>query len=273
MNSQWNPDDPRAKRGGAFSLIELLVVMGLMGMLAAIGLPALKGFGQSNAMSAANRQLLDDVGLARAMAIKNRTTVYMVFVPTNLAAQLPRLSTAQERRQLTNLSGGQYTGYALLAKRTVGDQPGQDHPRYLTDWRKLPEGVFIAPSKYAHWARNSWQPFLNTTNRPFAYYDQPAGDPGLPFPTSTSRRWPLPYIAFNSAGQLARPTHDGTPLKDEIISLTRGSIFYARDKAGQITLGTPDIQETPPGNSTNMFNYIHIDWMTGRPRVEKQEIR
>lgn len=273
MNSQWNPDKPFGKRAKAFSLIELLVVMGIMGLLVTIGLPGLKGLGQSNSMAAANRQLLDDIGLARALAINYRTTVYMVFVPTNLQGQLTRLSTPQERRLLTNLSGGQFMGYALLAKRTVGDQPGQDHPRYLTDWRKLPEGIFIAPSKYAHWARNSWQPYLNTTNRPFAYYDQPAGDPGLPFPTATSARWPLPYIAFNSAGQLTRPTHDGTPLKDEIIPLTRGSIFYARDKAGQITLGAPDLQETPPGNSTNLFNYIHIDWMTGRARVEKPEMQ
>lgn len=273
MNSQWNPEDPCRKRGGAFSLIELLVVMGIMGLLAAIGLPALKGLGQSNSMSAANRQLLDDIGLARALAIKNRTTVYMVFVPPNLAAQWPRLTTQQERKLLTNLSGGQFMGYALMSKRTVGDQPGQDHPRYLTDWRKLPEGVFISTNKYAHWARNSWQPFLNTTNRPFAYFDQPAGEPGLPFPTATSPRFPLPYVAFNSAGQLTRPTHDATPLKDEIIPLTRGSIFYVRDKAGQITMGTPDLQEVPPGNGTNMFNYIHIDWMTGRPRIEKTEIK
>jgi prepilin-type N-terminal cleavage/methylation domain-containing protein len=273
MNSQWNPDKPFGKRGRAFSLIELLVVMGIMGLLVSIGLPSLKGLGQSNSMAAANRQLLDDIGLARLMAINNRTTVYMVFVPPNLSGQLPRLSTPSERKLLTNLSGGQFVGYALMAKRTVGDQPGQDHPRYLTEWRKLPEGVFIATNKYAHWVPNSWLKYTkDITNRPFAYYGQVAGT-GLPFPTATSPLFPLPYVAFNSAGQLVRPTHDATPLKDEIIPLTRGSIFYVRDKAGQIALGTPDVQETPPGNSTNLFNYIHIDWMTGRPRVEKPEMK
>lgn len=272
MNSQRKPNNPSSNQGAAFSLIELLVVMGIMGLLAAVGLPALKGLGQSNSISAANRQLLDDIGLARALAIKNRTTVYMVFVPTNLALQLPKLSTPQERKLLTNLSGSQFTGYALLAKRTVGDQPGQDHPRYLTEWRKLPDGVFISPYKYARWARNSWQPYLNTTNRPFAYYDQPAGDPGLPFPTATSRRFPLPYVAFDSGGQLVRPTA-ATPLPDEIIPLTRGSIFYVRDKNGDIAMGAPDLQEVPPGNGTNMFNRIHIDWMTGRARIEKFEIQ
>src|ERR1035441_7575307 len=67
----------------AFTLIELLVVISIMGLLAALAVPALKNLGKSNVQVSAARQLLDDVGRARQLAIIQHTTVYMVFVPTN----------------------------------------------------------------------------------------------------------------------------------------------------------------------------------------------
>ena len=67
----------------AFTLIEMLVVISILGILAALVVPALKNFGNSNVTISASRQLLDDVARARQLAISQRTTVYMVFVPTN----------------------------------------------------------------------------------------------------------------------------------------------------------------------------------------------
>src|SRR6185436_11725344 len=68
----------------AFSLVELLVVMAIIGILASIGLPALRGLGGSNDIAAANRQLMDDLSYARFKAINERTTVYMVFVSQDI---------------------------------------------------------------------------------------------------------------------------------------------------------------------------------------------
>ncbi len=66
----------------AFTLLELLMVIAIMGILAALALPTLRGL-KPNAKVATTRELLDAVGRARQLALSQRTTVYMVFLPTN----------------------------------------------------------------------------------------------------------------------------------------------------------------------------------------------
>src|SRR5215469_7289305 len=72
----------RLARAG-FTLIEMLTVISIIGIIAALTVPVLKNIGKSNISVSASRQLLDDIGRARALAMSQRTTVYMVFVPQN----------------------------------------------------------------------------------------------------------------------------------------------------------------------------------------------
>ncbi len=243
----------------AFTLIELLVVIAIIGVLASIGIPALKGFGSSNAVSAATRQLMDDMSLARQTALNNRSEVLMVFVPpmtqvdsANLKLQLT--TNTIEILQLTHLTNAQYSSYALYAKRTMGDQPGAKNGRYLTPWRSLPEGVFIATNEFTVLNDNIWKAVPNLTNRPLHYVS-------LPFPSQNGVPFPLPTISFNFQGQLSAQG-------DEYLMLTRGSLVYSTAPGNPPLPIAPEVVETPK-NNTRSNNVIRIDWLTGRARAEK----
>jgi prepilin-type N-terminal cleavage/methylation domain-containing protein len=257
---------------GAFTLIELLVVIAIAGILAALSVPAIKEFGRTSAERAATRQLLDDVGRARQLAIVNRTTVYMVFLPPNFhtSPSFTQLSTAdlQKAKQLLDM---QMRAYALISLRTVGDQPGQYRPRYLSEWTELPQGWFIPLAKFN--LANVVTDFTNYSGQVLfrvAPFQTTVATNGLPFPSADG--YPdyvrLPYIAFNYLGQLESG-------QDEYIPLARGTVDATRDANGNLVftpLGPAAVQESPPGNSLETFNVVHIDWLTGRARLLQREI-
>lgn len=254
---------PAPSTVAAFTLLELLTVVAIMGILAAFAVPALRGISQTNAMTAANRQLLDDIALARLRAISGRTTVYMVFLPIHSPTRSfeehrDLLTNEVQRRLWTNLMTKRLTSYALLARRSLGDQPGRETPRYFSDWRTLPEGVFIQPAKFkvisAPWT------VAQSTNRPFTYHE-------VPFPTGRSPRLLMPCLVFNPQGQLLYPEGQVPGEPGEAIPLTRGSIFYPKTSAGRFL--EPDVVDTLERTYANNYNYVRIDWLTGRARVER----
>lgn len=162
---------PRATRlRHAFTLLELLVVISIIGILAALSVPAIKEIGQVNLQAGATQQMLDGVARARQLAISRHTTVYMVFVPQNFFNLPYRLSPgggnqvplfpnginsivlatnrAAAYTAVTNLIPLQMTGYNFLSYGKVGDQPGQHQWAYLSDWDSLPDGTFIPSAKF-----------------------------------------------------------------------------------------------------------------------------
>ena len=249
--------------------------MAIIALLATIGLPALRGMSKSNRLTAATRQMLDDLALARLRAISGRTTVYVVFAPhTDIAGRLTGETNNLARRQLTNLLTAPYTTYALVAKRTVGDQPGRENPRYLTDWKRLPDGIVIATNKFFAMSPLN-RDYPTTSGRPwyevleyaagFDRLDNVPGRDGLPFPITGSydRTAPylrLPVLAFDSMGQLLSR-------EDEIIPLAEGSIFFKPDQNGRLSI--PDLEIKPPRNWTN--NFIRVNWLTGRAVLERRD--
>jgi len=266
----------------AFTLIELLVVISIVGLLAGLAVPVVNNF-KPNVVAGATRQLLDDVARARQYAISQRTTVFMVFVPTNFwndPYYSSSVTTPTDLAKAAKLLDKQMIAYNFVALRTLGDQPGRGKARYLSSWRTLPEGVFIASQKFGLRTVN---PTLTITNyldgtqfRMLPVFGFNTTN-GIPFPsedTIAPKYVALPYIAFNYAGQLVPSKNDQGLSKNEYIPLTKGAVLFQRDKT--TTLGTktiPSIQESPVGNTSNAFNVVSIEWLTGRAHVERQQIR
>ena len=244
------------------------MVIAILGILAGLAVPALKSLGKSDATVSASRQLLDDVGRARQLAMAQRTTVYMVFVPANFWNQLTAAQTNSPAQWTAtmNLCDEQLTGYTFMSFGNVGDQPGRHSWHYLAPWQSLPDGTFIATNKFNPPVNPPNPPAAVATlnnNATFNIYGFITNS--VPFPLETNSTVILPCIIFDSFGHLV-DQNGNIFSRHEYIPLARGSVAPAVNPGTKTyQLAAPSVTEIPSGNSTNAAaNIVDIDPLTGR---------
>jgi type II secretory pathway pseudopilin PulG len=109
---------PPSPRLAAFSILELLIVIGIMAIMAAMTMAVGPGLLKSSAMSSSLSSVASAVSLARSEAIRSRKQTFFVLAPTNT-----------DRGYLT---------YAIIRKE-------EGTNTYVTPWKKLPTGVLFRP--------------------------------------------------------------------------------------------------------------------------------
>jgi len=297
------------RRAAGFTLVELLVVISIMGLIAALAVPAVKNLGKSNLQASATRQLLDGIGRARQLALSGHTTVYMVFVPTNyftlkdsLGGMLQNdlnnsgnfaLPADQQHALMTlsNLVDKQLTGYNFVSLGQVGDQPGQHTWHYLDTWQALPDGTFISAPKFMPqtlgqvmqipaWQADypgridNWLRFGSLQPQLYGFATSPAP---IPFPTEKSPGVYLPCLAFDYTGRLISETPDNVNFHHAYIPLSQGSVTVGVDgnKRPLLSVVLPGaITETPSGNGSAIsYNIVDVDPLTGRAKLLTHHIQ
>jgi prepilin-type N-terminal cleavage/methylation domain-containing protein len=121
-----SPPTSRSPACSAFTLVEMLVVIGIISVLLVAVIPAVNSLSKSNGRKAAISNLLGVIEQARAQAIKDGQPTYVVF---------PTFSAGTQ----ATLDRYNYKSFAIFED----DPANPNTPKQLTPWKTLPTGVSL----------------------------------------------------------------------------------------------------------------------------------
>ena len=163
----------------AFTLVELLAVIGIMGLLAAVGVPALKGLTGSGGRKQALSQVMGALEIARNTAISISTNAAVIFPDSTFASG----------------DAYKYRSMAVVAWNTTNSNAPAT---MVGSWIVLPQGIALFPNSISALPQTSniSVRILTTSNpattfRAISFQSDGALDEGL-FPVTQ----PLPSITF-----------------------------------------------------------------------------
>jgi prepilin-type N-terminal cleavage/methylation domain-containing protein len=117
----------------AFTLVELLAVVGIMGLLAAVAVPALKGLTGSGGRKQALSQVMGALEIARNTAISTGTNAAVIFPDSGFAS-----GDAYKYRSMAVVSYKDST----IATNTNTSTP---FDKLVSSWIVLPQGISFLP--------------------------------------------------------------------------------------------------------------------------------
>lgn len=169
------------RRERAFTLLEMLVVIGIIAVLAVALLPAVGTMSKSQSRKSAISSLLGGIEQARAEAMRTGQSSYIVF-------------TAFDSGKPATLNAYNYRCFAIF----VDDPADATHPKQLTNWKTLPTGVAMRANSTSNTAVTNL-PKLNSL---------PAPMPVLTFTPDTNAAVTYYVIKFNPTGEVDQPTNN-----------------------------------------------------------------
>jgi prepilin-type N-terminal cleavage/methylation domain-containing protein len=161
----------------AFTILELLVVIGIIAVLLVAVIPAVNSISKSSGRKGAISNLLGAIEQARAEAIKTGQATYIVF---------PTFSAASQ----ATLDRYNYKSYAILED----DPANPTMPKQLTNWKTLPMGVAIRAKAGSPESLNNLPDPTILTPQPTFSFNPEAGATTL-----------FRCIKFNASGEVESP--------------------------------------------------------------------
>jgi prepilin-type N-terminal cleavage/methylation domain-containing protein len=171
-----------ALREGGFTLLELLIVVGIIAMMLVALVPAVTSLSKSGGRRAAINSLLGGIEQARAEAIKSGQATYVVF---------PMFTSGTQ----STLDRYNYRSYAIFQDNAANPNPNPAlvNVKQLTDWKSFPTGVALRAAGIAA---------LSNLADPATLTPQVANLSFVPDATAT----PFRCLKFNSNGEVQMPT-------------------------------------------------------------------